>query len=773
MADPQLRGRRFAEAYTARIEEWLRGLLDTGTGELRDVALVALGGQGRRELAPQSDLDLLLLHRGSPTPTELAEQLWYPIWDEGFKLGHAVRTIADTLSLASEDLHTATALLTARHICGDGELTLRLRERARASFARRSRRWTSLLSEDTALRHRSAGEVAFALEPDLKSGRGGMRDVHALHWLAVTGEPVDPRLLSTLAEPFEQLLEVRVQLHRVQGRPGDVLVLQEQDAVASSLGLDGADELMALVSAAARSVAEVTDEVWYDTRSRSAGVGSRLGRRDRRLGEALVSRSGRVALLDELRPPADPFACLDVAVTAAREGQRISRSTLNALVGAPLPPEPPRSWPPEARERFVELLLLGHDAVDVIEVLVGRGLWTRLLPEWRPAVSRPQRNAYHRFTVDRHLLESAAVAAGLSGRVSRPDLLVLAALLHDMAKAHPQLGDHSAAGAPMAAGVLRRMGYDDHDVETVEVLVARHLLLAEVATRRDVSDPASAEYVASVLGSVDRIELLLALTEADGVATGPSAWSPWRSDLVGRLARAAIAVLGGPERSADNHPAEGRPRGASRESAAAGPDRSHLLAGSGVCIEATGSSLAVAYDPRSDGFARIAGVLALHHLDVLAASVRSEGGRELAEFTVDAGTAVEPRWDRVTGDLRAAMCARLALRSRLADRSRSLRPGHVAAHQFEPSVRFDNATGTARTVVEVVGPDSTGLLYRLARTLGEFDLSVTGAHIHTMGVDVVDSFYVETPGGGLLTDEGLQAELRRALLEELHPVVHT
>ena len=771
LGSPELKGRAFVEAYTDRVEQWLAAIFAEEAGEAAAVSLVALGGQGRRELAPQSDLDLLLLHEGRDAPSALAEALWYPIWDEGLKLGHSVRTVRDTLSLASGDLETATALLSARHICGDEELTLRLRERARANWVKRGRRWADELSADVRKRHEDAGDVAYALEPDLKEGRGGMRDVHALGWVSAAGEPVDERLLAGLVEPYDELLAVRVELHRIQGQPGDALVLQEQDTVAAALGLADADALMERVSGAGRRIAEVSDEAWYDLDTRHGARGSLLRRRDRSLGDGLVSRQGRVALVDELRPPADPFACLEVALAAAREGQRISRATLNSLVGAPSPPGGPQAWPDEARQRFVELLLLGHPSVEVIQVLAGRGLWVRLLPEWRRAESRPQRNAYHRFTVDRHLLECAANAAELSSRVSRPDLLVMAALLHDIGKAYPELGDHSEQGAPMAGSICRRMGFAEPDVETIETLVRHHLLLADVATRRDLSDPATAEHVAGVLGTAERVELLQVLTEADSLATGPSAWSPWKSDLVQRLAWGAIEALGGSagERRGEASTGSEVP-GRPADCAPATPEKHrHLLEGQGVCTEAVADTLVVAYDRRHDGFARIAGVLALNGLDVLGASVHTEGGRELAEFTVDTGVSACPHWERVSADVEAALNGRLALRSRLAERSRSTRRPHVVEHQFEPAVRFDNGSTTSTTVVEVVGPDSTGLLYRLARALGDFDLGVTAARIHTMGADVVDSFYVEPPGGGLLVDEGLQAEIRRALLDELDP----
>lgn len=752
---PELRGRDFADRWTDRVEAWLTDVFleATRTREAGGLALVALGGQGRRELAPQSDLDLLLLFGGGRAPTEVAEALWYPIWDEGLKLGHAVRSVRDTLSLASSDLETATALLSARHICGDESLTVELAERARTNWRRRGRGWLDQLATSLDQRHREAGEVAFALEPDLKAGRGGLRDVHALAWAVAAGAQLDRYLSVGLRAEHDVLFEVRVELHRIQGRPGDTLVLQEQDAVAARLGDASADALMARVAEAGHQIAIFSDEAWYDIASRRRGRSVRG--RDRSMGDLCV-RDNRVALTDEVRPPRDPFAVLDVGIAAANEGKRISHSTLNALVGAP---QPPKVWPDDARTRFVELLLAGHAATGVIEVLQLRGLWTRLLPEWRPAISRPQRNAFHRFTVDRHLLECAAAASELVQLVDRPDLLVVSALLHDIGKAYPQLGDHSRQGAQIATEIAQRMGFSSSDVATIACLVEHHLLMADVATRRDLEDPATAEFVAEKLGSTERVALLHALTRADSVATGPAAWTSWKSDLVDLLAtRTVEAMAGRMERSGEHREFPD-------------PAQRRLLECEDMRVEGGGDRLTVAYEDRPGAFCRVAGALALHGLDVLSANVHSHGDRSVAEFTVRVGPSGCVAWDRVTEDVEKALGGRLALRSRLSERARSrYRSRHVGEHQFIPAVRFDNGGTTSSTVIEVVGPDSVGLLYRLARALGDFDLRVTGARIHTMGVDVIDSFYVTLPDGGRLTSPELQAELTRALLEELEPL---
>src|SRR5204862_2711918 len=214
----------------------------------------------------------------------------------------------------------------------------------------------------------------------------------------------------------------------------------------------------------------------------------------------------------------------------------VDRPSLEVLArtSAPLP-DP---WPTEAREAFVDLLRAGRPAIAVIEALDQRGVWDQIVPEWLAVRCRPQRNAYHRYTVDRHLLESTANAAVLAAQVARPDLLVIGTLLHDLGKG--LTGDHTARGMELAALLGLRMGFDADDVETLVAMVEHHLLLPDVATRRDLDDPGTIQVVADKAGTLVRLELLAALTEADSRATRPSAWGPWQADLVAELvARAA------------------------------------------------------------------------------------------------------------------------------------------------------------------------------------------------------------------------------------------
>ena len=257
-----VRGFVFCRALAACIDEWIIGLWNAADTPVKGAALVAVGGYGRAELSPGSDIDLYLIHDAGVDITGLADQLWYPIWDEGIKLGHAVRTVKETIALASDDLDTATAVLSVRFLAGDESLADQLREKGLAAWQKRSKRWLAELDERISQRHEQAGEVAFLLEPDLKDGRGGMRDVHGIRWAELAGIPLLPGDDDAIRDAYELVLSARVELHRRTGRHSDILLLEEQDAVAEALGFPDADALMHELSAAARTIAWVSDELW-------------------------------------------------------------------------------------------------------------------------------------------------------------------------------------------------------------------------------------------------------------------------------------------------------------------------------------------------------------------------------------------------------------------------------------------------------------------------------------------------------------------------------
>jgi [protein-PII] uridylyltransferase len=306
------------------------------------------------------------------------------------------------------------------------------------------------------------------------------------------------------------------------------------------------------------------------------------------------------------------------------------------------------------------------------------------------------------------------------------------------------------------AQVAPRMGFGPADVNVLCDLVRHHLLLADVATRRDLSDDAVIDGVAEAVGSLGTLELLAALTEADSLATGPSAWSAWKAGLVSQLVDRVAHVLRGGD--AGEVTGDGFPD----------PETRRLMAAGATVVAGEGDVLTVVASDRPGLFARVAGALALEGVGVLAADAASqEDGMAASRFRVAAGSdGVD--WERVTGRVRLALDGRLALAARLAARSRTYRrraPGAVLL--AEPRVRVDNHASASSTVVEVRAPDAVGVLYRITSALAELDLDIRLARVATFGDEVVDTFYVRTAAGGKLADREHLRELERAVLHHL------
>lgn len=757
-------GLALVAAWTRAVDRWVAALFARAVGAdpttasvappPSGVALAAIGGYGRAQLCPGSDLDLLLLHSKAIDVKPIAEAIWYPIWDAGVKLGHSVRTPREALALAADDLDTATALLDVRLLAGDPTLVEGLTREAAAQWEKRGKRWLGRLADSVDDRHARAGEVAFLLEPDLKLGRGGLRDVHGVRWAERARQVLLDGDHGTLDAAERDLLAVRAELHRATGRSTDVLTLDQQDAVAEALEVDGgADGLMALVAERGRTIAWRSDETWHRVRAMLAGPGWSMGGRPRAIEDGLVLRDREVHLTAEADPAADPAIALRAAAAAARLGTRIDRASLERLAAETAPFGDP--WPPGARDALVALLLAGPPAVAQVEALDQLGIWLRLLPEWAPVRNRPQRNAYHTYTVDRHLLECAAGAAAEVDSVDRPDLLVLGALLHDIGKGRP--GDHTEVGMELVAELGPRMGLDEADTATLVAMVEHHLLLPDVATRRDLDDPATAQGIAEKVGSLRTLRLLHGLTVADSQATGPAAWGSWKAGLVATLVARAAVVLGA-EPSGDAAPPF------------PSPEHRALLAERTPVVRGEDDVLTVVAPDRPGLLRRVAGAVALHGLGVLSVeAISSDDGWALERVRVEPPGDEPVRWERVTADVEAALAGRLALRARLAERQRTHRPLNRlrSARPQPPEVRIDNEASRDATVLEVHATDATGVLERICRAMAEMDLDVRSAKVQTLGDRVVDAFYVRGPDGAKITDRAHLSEVERALLHAL------
>ncbi len=543
--DRTLTGTEWCRRYAAVADRWLREVFDGATqGQAKGLALLAVGGFGRATLAPGSDVDLLLVHDGHKRIKAVADAVWYPIWDAGIALDHSVRTPKEVRAAMDSDIKVALGLLDARPVAGDEALAGEVLRKARDLWHTRLGRWLPAIDGVTRARHQRCGDLAFLLEPDLKEARGGLRDLHLLRSLG----QVAPVLAGVLEDPQlagagETLEAARVELQRITGRSTASLLLQDQDAVAAALHYPDADALMLAIAHAARAIAWTNDDGWRRLESWLAGPRGRGGSRDRHLEPGIVLRDDEVTLAADAPLDTDPSLALRVAATSAELDKPIARSTLERLGEEAAVPAPDSPWPPDVLHALLRLLGAGPPSVAAVEALDSIGIWVRYLPEWEPIRNRPQRNAYHRFTVDRHLLETAAEAAAAQSSVARPDLLLLGALLHDIGKG--RAADHTDLGIELVGSMGPRLGLTAPDVATLQTLVRHHLLLAETATRRDLDDPATATAVATAVGDSGTLELLAALTEADSIATGPSAWGGWKAGLVAQLVDRAGAVSAG------------------------------------------------------------------------------------------------------------------------------------------------------------------------------------------------------------------------------------
>ncbi|MET9774975.1 [protein-PII] uridylyltransferase [Streptomyces sp. NPDC006367] len=768
-------------ALAALTDHWLAGLFAAGADGLRGVSLVAVGGYGRGELSPRSDLDLLLLHDGGDDKAvaALADRLWYPVWDLGIALDHSVRTLAQARRTAGEDLRVQLGLLDARHLAGDFSLTASLRTAVLADWRNQAPRRLPGLRDLCAERAERQGELQYLLEPDLKEARGGLRDATALRAVAASWLADAPR--EGLADARRRLLDVRDALHLATGRATDRLALQEQDQVAAALGLPDADTLLRQVYEAARVISYAGDVTWREVgrvlRARSVrprlravlGAGRQSAERSP-LAEGVVEQDGEAVLARTARPERDPVLPLRAAAAAAQAGLPLSRHAVRRLAATARPLPVP--WPAEAREQLVTLLGSGRPTVEVWEALEAEGLITRLLPGWERVRCRPQRNAVHLWTVDRHLIETAVRAAGFARRVHRPDLLLVAALLHDIGKGGP--GDHSVAGETIARDTAVRIGFDHADATVLATLVRHHLLLVETATRRDLDDPATVRAVAGAVGTQGTLELLHALTEADALATGPAAWSAWRACLVADLVARVSAVLAGeplkePETPA---PTAEQERLAVEALRTGGPVLALRARTEPPAAEREplGVELLVAVPDRPGVLPAVAGVLALHRLTVRTAELRSlplpdgvAGSVLLLAWRVAAEYGSLPQAARLRADLVRALDGTLDIASRLAERD-AAHPRRRGVVPPPPRVTVEPAASRHATVIEVRAQDAPGLLFRIGRALEGAGVRVRSAHVSTLGSNAVDAFYVTRPEGTRLPGE--EAEKVARTLEE-------
>jgi [protein-PII] uridylyltransferase len=803
---PGHHGRWSARRRSGLVDEAVRSLA-RGLGAR--VALVALGGYGRQSLSPGSDLDLMVLHteRRADRVAAVAERIFYPFWDAGLPLGHAVRTVRECVEAYSDRLDAACALLDSRLLWGDEQLFEELTRRLRRTAQKDRSGFLARLWEGRARRLAVHGSCSQMMEPDLKESTGALRDIHTVGWVsqmmtgdaANGGEEGDPLLRASEARALEDaeefLVRLRSALHLETGKRSDRLFFEYQPGIAELFGfepeegLTAPDALMRALFRHARQVEHVTDEILERAR------------------RALESPAR-----DEARPdrPSTAEEVMAAFAEAAQTKTPLGAGMHEAIEAVDLS-DVPAPWTEGISRAFIDLLA-GPGNERALEAMDRMTVLTRFLPEWEAVRCRPQRDPYHQYTVDMHLVRTTAevvrllsgggedeVLARAAAAVVDREAMVLGAFLHDIGKTGQ--GSHVEVGGRVAREVLGRIGAPSETREHVLFLVKNHLLLSDTATRRDLSEENLVVDVAASVGDAERLAMLYVLTAADALATGPHAWTPWRQalirELVGKvehvLTHGRIGADAGTELGTriaalrdmlrDEGPVEGYlqrlPRayllGVPTEVAArhfrllAPPVGAADLRTDARPGERSGTyDLTVVASDRPGLLAKIAGALALNGLNILSAQAfTTEDGVALDLFVVDPvfeDEIDEDRWRRFRTDLRKAIEGRISLEYRVREKRR-LYPQPTAV--APTSVTIDNEVSDFFTVVDVSAPDRIGLLFDLARAFHELELDVHVAKVATLGSRVVDAFYVRDLFGEKVEDPGHIREIERAVLARL------
>lgn len=717
------------------------------------VAVVAVGGYGRGELTPFGDVDIVLVHDDDVATDEvarLAEGLWYPLWDAGLRLDHAVRSAREMREAARGDFKVAMGWLDARAVAGDSGLVLRLRSEVLADWRAGARAAVDDLRHDRSRRQQRSGWLAYAAVPDLKESAGGLRDAVVLRALVATWLVDAP--LGEVESLRSELLDVRDVLHVAAGRGTDRLDPQLSVDVASLLEVSPA-ELQVRVRDAGRRLDHVGRLTWRRL-DQTLSLSASRSRRDRArtvqvapgIGRDGDEVAGEIVLTGGPGAVREGLLALRAAALAATAGLPLSPSAAAALASSATEVE----WDERARRALIDLLTAGPGLVDVWHELDVAGLVERWLPEWSDIRLRGSSSPVHRYTIDRHSIETCVLAGAQMRSVERPDLLALASLLHDIGKGRP--GDHSEVGAPMAREIVLRWGFAPEDAEVVGELVRWHLLLPTVATRRDIEDPATAVSVAEIVRSERFLDLLAALTRADGAATSSEARSRWRRGLIDGLVEKVRAVLQG-DTDIDAEAYEGWPDSQPFPDLTTGRG-----AGDGVRVDVAahhGGSLLTIVAPDSPGLlARVAGALALAGIDLQSLRTVTREGRAVS------------MWETPRPDVDRNLVLERVRRVLAGDVDLDLRLDRPAKGDDDPRVRLVSRAHLTATMLEVRALDRRGLIYLVARAAHAAGASIRSAHVSTYGAEVREVFYL-VDGSGDPLDPTAADHVREAVVSAL------
>ncbi len=805
------------------------------------LTVLAVGGFGRGEMAPHSDVDLLFLTPWKITPwaESVIESMLYLLWDLKLKVGHASRTVADCLRLGRDDITIRTALLEQRFIVGDAELARELENRLWSDLFRNSGpEFIEAKLVERAERHKRQGGQRYVLEPNVKEAKGGLRDLQTLYWIGkylnrvsssaglvaaglLTREEYDS---FALAENF--LWAARCHLHYIARRAVDQLTFDCQVEVAGRMGYRDAggrravEVFMQDYFRHATRVGELTRVFLTELEARHAKPEARLlgllSRKKVKPPYRLVQ--GRIDVADTKAFLADPLNLLRVFEEGLRSGYLLHPNIMRLIAAHLDLIDDDLRDNPEAVRIFLDLMLKHGNPERALRRMNELGVLSAFIPEFENIVAMMQFNVYHHYTVDEHIIQtistlaqiergelvedlplsSSILKAGVNRRV-----LYVALLLHDIGKGRPE--DHSIIGAQMARRIAPRLGLAPEEVETVEWLVRYHLLMSDMAQKRDIGDPRTVRDFAKAVKTRKRLDLLTVLTVCDIRGVGPDTWNNWKAMLLRQLYSLTADALEGGLESVNRDKREDEAKSALRERLADWDSAAflkesnrhyapywqglstdtqeifaRLLQGLGddeiridlhpePARDATRACFALADHPGI--FSRLAGALALVGANVVdARTYTSKDGYATPVFWIqDAeGKPYEvARLPRLRGMIEKTLKGEVLPREALAGRDKVKK--REREFRFPTHITFDNDGSEIYTIIEVDTRDRPGLLYDLTRTLAANNIYIASAVIATYGAQVVDAFYVKDMFGLKLharhRQEALEKKLRQAIAE--------
>ncbi len=818
-----LSGHALLAKHTSLMDATLEEYFRASGAAPENMCLVALGGYGRRELFPYSDIDLMLLYRPEAEKQlgEIAEAIFYPLWDAGLEVGHGVRTLTACLEEAGKDFFLLVSLLDARLLIGSEDLFSSLMNDFHKKFVAGQRKtFLQDMLFHRQKRHEKFGNHSYLLEPHIKESRGGFRDIQAMLWSAQVlfnlKKPEDleraglisSEELRLFEEACDTLIRTRNRLHYISGRKNDQLFFEHQEEMAEAFGyrnekgMLGVERFMRDIHAQLQTIALTSDLFFEHAREVLGLVETGKQPQDKELEKGIALRQGRIHLTDMALAAKRPYLLMRVFANVAQTGNPLHHRTKKLISGNLHLIHDKARYSKRMNKAFLETIQGPHCLTALTDMLES-GLLSAYIPEFIHLKSLAQHDVYHIYTVDRHLLQTVEEVNLLRTQehalyitLPSPYILFLAALLHDIGKGYGK--NHSEYGAQLAADIGKRIGMPAADINCLTFLIREHLFLAEIAQRRDLEDEGLIIRCAKQLNDPDRLTMLYLLTIADAKATGPSAWSDWKAALLLELYLKVANTLGRDDLSLPD-PREEISWMRSQIAALLGDNQEfplkilpddYLLGNSPDDVvnhirlhdtlkeqeviliptqeEGHWSILIMAKD-RPGILSKICGVLALHNLKVLAAQIYTWLDGTIVDILHVASTLDnlfdDQNWQSLEGDLGKAIHFRLGLTHRLHEKLTAMGTSIAQMSQRPPAkVVIDTNASDNFTIIEVYAANRAGLLYDITRTLSDFGINTFRAKIGTKADQIVDVFYVLDDEGHKIEDPEFQNEIKNGLL---------